>query len=415
MANATLILASFLAAPASTPPSPAPAEAAAPAPVAAPEAAPTPEAAPAPEAAPTPEAPSAENPPVAAEAPVEPEADPEPELSAEPEPEPEALPETDATPEAEANADAEAPQYTDVPFNIGLFPSVSINGTHKGERIRNNVSLGLLWTKAARVEGLSMAGGVTIVTESMEGVAAGQFGNINRGDMEGIQASLFFNTAENLKGIQASHGYNWAREVKGAQFGFVNAAGRVRGAQFGLINVADEADASIALIPVTRKGGFHPEVFTSDTAMINLGFRLPAKYTYMFGSVGLQPLGRLEDGRFSTADGAGRAWEAGIGWGGHIPLSDRFSVDIDLGGYIVTDSLAWSGPVGSMSRLRMLVNYSFAERFTVWGGPTVVALVDQPSRGIDRPGYAWVAGSYSSDSDDVRVRLWPGFAAGVRF
>lgn len=400
MANATLFLASFLAAPASTPPRPASTEAAAPAPAA-------------------PQAPAPEDVPVAAEMPVEPTT---PDTDVEPEPS------ADAKPEAEPVTDG-APEYTDVPFNIGLFPSASINGAHEGEHIRNNVSIGVLWAKAARVEGLTIAGGVTVVTESMEGVAAGQFGNINRGEMMGVAASLFFNTAETLEGVQASHGYNWAREVKGAQFGMVNAAGTargaqfglinaagtVRGAQFGLINVADEADASLALIPVTREGGFHPEVFTSDTAMVNLGFRLPAKYTYMFASVGLQPLGRLKDGRLSTADGEGRAWEAGLGWGGHIPLSERVSMDIDFGGFVVTDSLAWSGPVGNMSRLRMLVNYSFVERLTVWGGPTVVALVDQPSGGIDRPGYAWVAGDYSSEREDVRVRLWPGFAAGVRF
>ena len=154
-------------------------------------------------------------------------------------------------------------------------------------------------------------------------------------------------------------------------------------------------------------------MFTSDTAMINVGFRLPAKYTYMFASVGLQPLGRDEEGRFAADGRIGRAWEAGLGWGGHLPLSQRFALDLDLAGYVVNDSLAWEGPVGSMSRARLLVNYSFAERFTVWGGPTVTALVDEPDRSIDRPGFGWVAGRY--DNEHVRVRMWPGFVAGVRF
>lgn len=407
MANATLLLASFLAAPAAPAPAPeVPAAAPAPAPAAAPEVTP-PEAAPEVVAEPS-------TPEVAADAQT-PELEHTPEAAEEPA---EAPPVEDEAVAAAAEATAESPApeepaYKDVPFNIGLFPSVSLNAKHKGERVRNNVSFGLLWTRAARVEGLTMAGGITVVTESMEGVAAGHFGNINRGEMEGIQAAVLFNTAQDLRGVQVSQGYNWAQEVRGAQFGLVNAAGTVHGVQFGLVNVADEADASIALIPVTRKGGFHPEVFTSDTAMVNLGFRLPAKYTYMFASVGMQPLGRLEDGRMSTQGGAGRAWEAGLGWGGHIPMGKRLSMDLDLGGYVVTDSLQWSGPVGSMSRFRMLLNYSFADRFTVWGGPTLTALVDEPSRGIDRPGYAWVSGRY--ENHDVRVRMWPGFAAGLRF
>lgn len=412
MANATLLLASFLAAPVGSAPAPTPA--------------PAPEvAAPAPAPAPATQelvfadtlvgkdAPATPGESVAAEPesvppPVEPPAEAQAEVEGEAVPA--AVPEESNEPAA-----TEASSYKHVPFDIGLFPSVSLNAKHKGKPIRNNVSLGLLWTRVARVEGLAMAGGVTVVTESMQGIAAGQFGNINRGEMEGVQASLFFNTAESLSGVQASHGYNWAREVKGAQFGMINAAGTVHGAQFGLVNVADEADASFALVPYTRKGGFHPEVFTSDTAMVNLGFRLPAKYTYMFASVGMQPLGRLNDGRLSTAGGAGRGWEAGVGWGGHIPMGKRLSMDLDLGGYVVNDSLQWKGPVGSMSRLRMLLNYSFADRFTVWGGPTLTALLDDPGRGVDRPGYGWVSGRYEDADARVRVRIWPGFAAGLRF
>jgi len=396
MANATLLLASFLAAP--TGPAPQ-----------VPAAAPAP--APAPELTPPAAAPAVIVDPSTSDVATQTEA-PEPEVTPEPAEDAAEDPPLE-TAAAAVEEPAESPAYKDVPFNIGLFPSVSLNAKHKGERVRNNVSFGLLWTRAARVEGLTMAGGVTVVTESMEGVAAGHFGNINRGEMEGVQAAWLFNTAQNLRGVQVSQGYNWAKEVRGAQLGLVNAAGTVRGVQFGLVNVADEADASIALIPVTRKGGIHPEVFTSDTAMVNLGFRLPAKYTYMFASVGLQPLGRLEDGRMSTSGGAGRAWEAGLGWGGHIPMGERLSMDLDFGGYVVTDSLQWAGPVGSMSRFRMLLNYSFANRFTVWGGPTLSALVDDPNRGVDRPGYGWVSGRY--ENQDVRVRVWPGFAAGLRF
>lgn len=404
MANVTLLLASILAEPAAAAPPPAaPAEAVAPVEAPAPAEAVAPVEAPAPaEAAAPAETPAAVP---ASEDPVPPDDTPDSAATAEAAVE---SPPADTEPPVEPKT---ADVLHDVPFDIGLFPGVSINGNKR--RVRNGVSLGLLWTRAAQVEGMALSGGITVVNESMKGIALGQFGNLNRGAMRGAQASLLFNTAETLHGVQVSQGYNWAREVRGAQFGLVNAAGTVHGVQFGLVNVADEADASVALIPVTRKGGIHPEVFSSDTAMINLGFRLPAKYTYMFGSVGLQPMGRLEDGRFSTKGKIGKAWEAGMGWGGHIPLANRFSLDIDLAGYVVTDSLAWKGPIGSMKRARLLVNYSFAKRFTVWGGPTLTALFDKPNRGIDRPGFGWVSGRY--ETDEVRVRMWPGFVAGVRF
>ena len=300
-----------------------------------------------------------------------------------------------------------------MPFDIGLFPAASINGRHRGKRILNHFSIAFLWSKAARVEGMAWSLGVTVQTESMEGVAASYVGNIDKGEMRGLQAAVGFNAAQDLRGVQASSGVNWAKRARGAQFGLVNVAGRVRGAQFGLVNYAEEADASFALVPVTRKGGVHPEVFTSDTALLNFGIRLPANYTYGFASVGLHPIGHGDRGAITTEVDRGKAWEAGLGFGGHIPLPHRLYLDIDLGGYVVTDSLAWRLPVGSLARARLLLGWQAAKRLAVWGGPTLNALFDAPGREIDRPGYGWVAGTFENDA--VRVRVWPGFAAGLRF
>jgi hypothetical protein len=312
-----------------------------------------------------------------------------------------------------STATAEGPAYHTVPFDIGLFPAASINGRHKGKEILNNFSIAFLWSKAARVEGMAWSLGITVVTDGMEGVAASYVGNINKGEMKGVQAAAGFNTARHVRGVQASSFFNYAKRVHGAQFSLVNVAGRVRGAQFGLVNVADEADASFALVPITRKGGIHPEVFTSDTAMLGFGIRLPAKYTYGFASVGLHPVGRGREGELGTNLDRGKAWEAGVGFGGHIPLAHGLYIDMDLGAHVVTGSLAWKLPVGNLGRARLLVGWQAAKRLAVWGGPTLNVLVDDPDRGIDRPGYGWVAGAWENTA--VRVRVWPGFAAGLRF
>ncbi len=422
MLEATLVRCALLA----LAPGPAPAPAAAPevaaapapAPAAEPEAAtpgsgseaapdsPGPETAPA-ETAPRPDAP-AESSVEAPDSVVEADAAP---VSA-PAPAPGSEPVSSAAGTGDPATPAEPP-IKDVPFDIGLFPSVSINGKYSGQKIRNSISLGLLWNRSDLVEGVSLGLGASIVDERLDGLQLAFGANINRGQANGIQSAFGFNSAQQVRGIQVAHGFNWAKKVDGAQFALVNAAGRVRGVQFGLVNVADEADASLALIPITRKGGIHPEVFTSDTAMVNVGFRLPANYTYMFAAVGLHPLGRNKDGRVTTGGGKGRAWEAGLGYGGHIPVNDSVFVDIDLSGYVVTDSLRWSGPIGSMTKLRLLAGWQIAERFTVWGGPTLNMLVDEESEQVDRPGYGWIAGSHIKD--DVRVRVWPGFAGGLRF
>jgi hypothetical protein len=302
-----------------------------------------------------------------------------------------------------------------VPFDIGLFPAASINGRHKGKKILNHFSISFLWSKAARVEGMAMSLGLTIVTDGMEGIAASHLGNINKGEMRGLQAATGFNAARYIKGVQASSGVNWAKRIDGAQFSMVNVAGRVRGVQFGLVNYAEEADASFALLPITKKGGIRAEVSTSDTALLNLGFRLPANYTYAFFNLGLHPFGRGRDGEFGGKNDRGKAWEAGVGFGGHIPLRHKLFIDMDVSANIVTGSLAWRMPVGSLARARLMVGWQAAEHLAIWGGPTINALVDDPDEGdgIDRPGYGWVAGTY--DNGDVRVRVWPGFVAGLRF
>ena len=401
MVDATLLFSALLVlAPEAAAPAPAPADA------------PAAPAAPAPTAAVAPAEETAE--PASASAPVAPAQtdDAEPmTASAEPAPPAEIAAPAQSPPDAGA-ADPES-AYKDIPFDIGLWPSVSINGKYRDQTVRNNVSLGLVWNKAAVVEGLTMSMGATVVEERADGLALAYGANINRGEMNGIQAAFVFNKAEHFRGIQASHVFNKAGTVQGAQFSTVNVAGTVRGAQFGLVNVAEEADASFALIPYTTKGGVRPEVFTSDTAMINVGIRLPAKYTYAFASAGLQPLGRNARGRLSPDGERGRAWEAGLGFGGRVPLSDAWSIELDLSSYVVTDTLRWDGDVAGMTKLRLMATWKIANRFAVWGGPTIAALVNDANDDFDRPGYGWVAGDFAEE--DVRVRVWPGFVAGVRF
>ena len=136
--------------------------------------------------------------------------------------------------------------------------------------------------------------GANVAQGSVEGIQAATGVNVAKADVKGAQLAAGVNVAKKVQGGQFSGaGVNVAGEVKGAQVGLINVTrGRVRGAQFGLINWADEADASVALLPLTRKGGVAADVWTSDTAAINLGMRLRAKYTYGILAVGVHPFGK---------------------------------------------------------------------------------------------------------------------------
>jgi hypothetical protein len=379
-------------------------------------AAPAPAPAPAPEAAPpaAPPEPTTAAEPASASASVTGVKQPPPKPAPAKPPEPQSKPES---------------PYKHVPFDIGLVPGLSINGRHEGKRVRNNFSIAFGWTRAARVDGIAAGLGATVVDEQMQGIAASLGANIVRGTMRGVQYTHGYNFAADLRGVQ-NGAINRAHTVRGLQIGLINIGGHVRGAQIGLINWAKSADASFALLPVTKEGGIRFEASTSDTALLNVGIRLPARYTYVFAGVGIHPFG-TERGHTGTNLERGKAWEFGGGFGGHIPVTDEVFIDLDVSGWGVTSGLRAGAALGGMSKARLMVGWQAAPRIAIFGGPTLNVLVDRgeeevgPLRGssdarvqprlgrVERPGYGWVA--YEREMDGVRMRVWPGFVAGVRF
>jgi hypothetical protein len=301
-------------------------------------------------------------------------------------------------------------KYIEVPFDIGLLPPASLNGraarkVHDPDaRIRNRVSLGFGWNRAARVDGMSLGMGASIVDERMHGIQGSMGVAIARGDLEGWQFSYLFGHAKRVVGVQTSMIVHADEITRGAQLGLVSIARKVRGAQVGLVTWAHEADAAVGLITPTKKGGVHPEIWTSDVASFGFGIRLPARYTYSSIAIGIHPFGR------------GSSYQFGFVFGGHVPIGKRGAfMDIDIGGHVVLDGLREPrGPAG-LGQLRLLFGYQPFDRLSVFGGPTVNVLGNDlnPDRDIDRPGYGWTV--LDKVEGDGRIRVWPGFAAGLRF
>lgn len=327
----------------------------------------------------------------------------------------------------------------EVPFDIGIVPPASLNGRAARRakdpeaRIRNRVSLSFGWSRAATIEGMGLALGATIVDERMRGVQASLGASIARGELEGLQFSSTFARARRVVGVQSAminHAdtvdrgtqlglVNATRGLRGAQIGLVNVAKDVRGVQLGLFNWADRADAAVGLLSITREGGVHPEVWTSDTAAFNLGLRFPARYTYSMLAIGVHPFGN------------GANWQFGIGFGGHVPLGAKGAfMDIDLGTYLVLDGMT-NPKKAAMNQLRLLFGWQAFRRLSMFAGPTLSVLTNEentPPDALDemsgavagddeprvhRPGYGWTV--YEHRGNVSRIRVWPGFAAGFRF
>lgn len=363
---------------------------------------------------------------------------------------------------ARGDATGDPEQYRVIPFGFGFVPPLTTNAREKQKKVVNRFALNLFLGRAAQIDGAELSlggnwteeqmrgvqlstvanyvggdvrgfqssGGVNVVGGGFYGVQGAAGGNVVGGDGRGLQAGGGFNVLRgHVRGMQATAGFNWARsvsglqaaqinaarEVHGAQLGSINVAtGTVRGAQLGVINYADEADAQVGVINVSRKGGVFADVWTSDTAAVNVALKLRAKYTYSFFAAGVHP------------GGEGRGVMAGLGFGGHIPLSRGFYLDLDLGSYAVAPRFDFRRQPGLLSTFRLLVGWQVTRRIAVWGGPTFNGYVDFDGDARGRPGYGWEAfrvlltedasddGSGAVPHDALFMRFWPGFALGVQ-
>jgi len=324
------------------------------------------------------------------------------------------------------------PEYVRVPVSVGLFPALRVGGATRPLIV--NFSMALLWSHAARVHGLAMALIADVAKEEVQGVQWTLLSNVGLGTLtgaqltlgvnwvseqaRGAQLSLLGNGAREVRGAQVSLGVNGAAalrgaqaglvnvvrgDLRGAQLGLVNVGRDVRGVQIGLINVARSADASVGLLSVTREGGAHPEFWTSDTAALNLGLRLGARYTYSLLMVGLHPAGK------------GAGWSFGLGLGAHAPIGRYAAIDFDVSGHATFVDLAFDSRIGFLGVARLMFAWQFFPRLTVFGGPTFNLQHDDPRDGKGRLGYGWTVWERTDAGGDDRLMIWPGFALGFRF
>ncbi len=336
-------------------------------------------------------------------------------------------------------------EYRVIPFSLGLVPPLTLNNREKHRKVINSGAFNVILGRAHRIHGIELSTGGNWTIEHMRGVQLSLAANVVGGDVRGYQATGGVNLVRgSLRGLQAAGvnivggearglqasgvnvvggelhglqaaGVNWAkrvhgvqvaalnaaREVRGAQLGLLNvAADGVRGAQVGLLNVAEEADAQVGLLSITRKGGVQADVWTSDVAAFNVAVKFRARYTYSMLTIGVHP------------GGAGRGVMFGIGFGGHIPLPRRFHLDLDLTSYSVFPKFVFSGDNAALATLRLLLGWRVARRFAIFGGPTVNAFVDFAAD-RQRLGYGWISGRVAIDST-VSASFWPGFALGIQ-
>lgn len=357
------------------------------------------------------------------------------------------------------------PNYRVLPVNLGLVPSISINAIEKRRTVLNYVSLSFFVGLTPRLVGVDIALAVSRLVEESLGMQAsfiatyaggsliGMQGSfiaaVARGDLYGAQLSTVSLAFSDLSGLQAGLGIgyasgdlrgaqlsglvsitggrltgvqtgvvNYAQRLRGVQIGAVNVSdqgagvqlgalnitrGRMQGLQIGFLNIADDLDAAIGFLTISKRGGAWLDVWTGDHATINLSLRLRARYTYTLLSVAVHPFGSSEDNQ---------AWMYGMGFGGSLPLFQRFSLESDLSVYGVQFGFDRLEKPNLLCQWRVLFFARFLSRLALFAGPTLSTLndFDKPTP-TTRPGYGWV--TYRSAERVPSLTLWPGFALGL--
>ena len=306
--------------------------------------------------------------------------------------------------------------YRRVPVSLWLIPQLGTGGL-SGEPMETNLALSLGVSGYGRLRGADVGVVGSWITDSMSGAqvttALNYVGldargvqltagvNIVRGELSGVQVSSGYNHATALRGAQIGL-VNFGSDVTGSQIGLINIGGRVRGTQIGLLNLAEDADAPVGLLSLSKEGQHHVELWGSDTAPLNVGAKLGGRYVYTLLTAGYQPQGGEETDR----------WMLGIGLGGHLPLSQRFYIDTDVVAWHVNNDESWTEELNMLAKLRVVGGYRIHDHFAVFAGATLNALVTRVDDGAD---FGLFSGRrVSADSDETTVRVWPGFVAGLR-
>ena len=175
--------------------------------------------------------------------------------------------------------------------------------------------------KVRENRGLQIAG----ITNAADILRGGQISLINNYAIHGnggVQiAGIVNKVANGITGVQVSGITNNADTV-GVQIGLINSANKVRGLQLGFINVSDTMSGIVlGFFNVVKKGYHVLEVSANEGVFVNIAYKTGTRKFYT-NYIGSV---RVDSGAFWQQP----LWGVGLGFGSCIPLSKKVSLTLD--------------------------------------------------------------------------------------
>lgn len=277
--------------------------------------------------------------------------------------------------------------------------SAGVNAV-RGELHGVQATAGVNWVGGSG-EGVQGAAGVNVAGADFHGLQLAAGVNVTRGHFVGVQGAAGLNRAGSVTGLQLAL-LNVGGDVTGAQVGLFNVARKVTGVQVGLINASEEVEGlPLGLLTFEKKGQLHLETWGSDIQLANLAVKFGGRYVYTAVMAGMGPDDRLQ--RFTL----------GLALGGHIPLGERFWLDVDGAAHSVHTMREPFVRANLLTQGRAMLGFQVAPRFAVFAGPTynVYFRFDD---GDSRPLSTLPVRSDSLGSGEGSLEYWPGLQLGVR-
>src|SRR5262249_38890991 len=155
---------------------------------------------------------------------------------------------------------------------------------------------------------------------------------------------------------------------------------------------------SLGVLNFIRRGRLHLDVWGSETGLFTAALKNGGRYFHNFYGAGIRPL----DGKVKVA--------FTLGFGGHIPLSDTFYIDVDGLLYTVHRTQDFGAAPTLMSQARTVLGLRLDRRFAIFAGPSYNVAFSQSPEDTDLSAFG---SSVIHTRLDSTVRGWPGFALGV--
>jgi len=259
-----------------------------------------------------------------------------------------------------------------------------------------------------KTQGIQVAGFYNQVSKNMDGLQAAGFMNLNMQNTSGLSLSGFTNVSSaNMAGGQFAGFANITKgTVTGLQLaGFINVAKKVNGVQLAFINVADSISGiPIGFISVVKNGYHKFEISANESLLGNIRVKTGIKHFYNIFTVGAKSTGNAF------------FWGLGYGLGGGVALTKKVGLNFDVIGQHINEN-QWTNELNIMGTFKINVSFKITKGFEFFAGPSynVFAAELSSSENIMSNFVPWDFYNETFYYDDVNVKMYLGFNAGLRF